>query len=823
MKECLKKSWYKILVAVEEYDKADWSALGLGALVLVCSFVLPTNFAVINIFKKLLIVVAAIWGLIYISRIAYLWFRKRPIFDWLLVNGHFLRKVCCLVVLVPAVLTVGTSLIVKTSSELHTDFEQLHSNYNSLSSESVVNEGDYPDLLWLTYFHFIDPGNQDMALYHIDRVWVAIVSILGMLLLNGLLVSSLIGWFDRRREKWLKGETPYNKFLSTTDHYVIIGGSDVVAGIVNQLKGKGYIVIQTSRDVESFRRELFSTLKKEEAQRIIVRYGNRTSEKDIAELHIERAIEVYIIGEDTRTDDIESFHDTMNMECLDLVSKEAAKVEKFKDNNQLTCRVMFEYQTTFNILQLTDSSHRKVRFAPFNKHEMWAQKILVYPKLGGVLENYRYLPLEGVEGLKEGSEKFVHLVIVGMSRMGVAMAIEAAHLAHYANYKNRRTRITLIDSDMKNERNFFMGRFEELFKLSNWRYGSVEKGMLDWSESHSPSLDEYQHLGGDFLDIEWEFIDGGIEHRSVQQYLVSASSDSCAKLTIAICLTENSQAIAAAAYLSQEVYESINTQQVLVYQTMNDTLVRNINGNRYGNKLRAFGMNDECFDKSLLEKAQEIERSINYAYEHFTNRRLFNNPLSEEVLDSLTGGKYSKASEEEKCKIKKECEDAIQECKNIEQQEKTLKEKVEKQKHVLKQLKDEKENKSIAGLWSNYYQIFSMWSSLRCVGAVDLCKIEDAVKRGDNLGLMGRMEHNRWVIERLLMRCKPLTKDEQKMAQICTKDGSDKEKNAKKKKGKLLDICSNEVLVKVDCSVEGLDSYLIEQTVNEYKNWKTND
>ena len=44
------------------------------------------------------------------------------------------------------------------------------------------------------------------------------------------------------------------------------------------------------------------------------------------------------------------------------------------------------------------------------------------------------------------SEKYVHLVIVGMSRMGVALAVEAAHIAHYPNFirDKRRKRASLL-------------------------------------------------------------------------------------------------------------------------------------------------------------------------------------------------------------------------------------------------------------------------------------------------------------------------------------------------------------------------------------------
>lgn len=65
-------------------------------------------------------------------------------------------------------------------------------------------------MFWGTYIHFIDPGNQDMTIGN-GRMWSACLAIFGMVLLNGLLVSSLISYFDKRTELWLKGGVRYIK------------------------------------------------------------------------------------------------------------------------------------------------------------------------------------------------------------------------------------------------------------------------------------------------------------------------------------------------------------------------------------------------------------------------------------------------------------------------------------------------------------------------------------------------------------------------------------------------------------------------------------
>ena len=424
---------------------------------------------------------------------------------------------------------------------------------------AIKCEQENPNIYWSTYYHFIDPGNQHMTTTKGGRAWAAVIAVFGIFLFNGLLVSSIIGYVDRRKEKWQKGEVRYKWFLKHYPHYVVIGGNDMVEGVVKQmLRNKKFVLIQTTRDVEEFRRKLFGTLSKDEQKCIIIYYGSRTSEEDIKDLYIEKAEEVYILGEETRTDDLESYHDTMNMECLNLLledykntprgrsitdmflqvkkyreqlkaaeekkTKEELKKQnedlnnKWRERCRLKCRVMFEYQTTFSVFQFYDVDEEVeayVDFRPFNYYEQWVQKVLVNneivpEKLREAVARGHYLPLEGIEGIKENDNSYVHLFVVGMSRMGVAMGIEAAHIAHYPNYEQKRIRskITFIDKNATEEKDFFMGRFKELFALSHWRYGDVDdKSNLVWGEPHLPL--GFDYLGGDFLDIEWEFINGG--------------------------------------------------------------------------------------------------------------------------------------------------------------------------------------------------------------------------------------------------------------------------------------------------------------------------
>lgn len=766
---------------INEFIKicGDYIAMALGSITLILSFVFDTE----ELWLRILIFLSGFIGFMYAACAGYYLIKKRPLFDWYLLHGHFLRKVCCLVLLTPSCLT-SISVWAEIEPKMLTYEEVLYECGDKKLPCDIKREQESPNIFWSTYYHFIDPGNQHMTTTHWGRCWAAIVAILGILLLNGLLVSSLIGWFDNRKEKWLNGKVKYPCFLRKTPHYVIVGGNDMVAGIVMQLftqsskddskkeaanvnadKELPYILIQTSRDVDSFRRELFSDLKVEQQQRMIIYYGNRTSTDDIKDLILESAEEVYILGEDTRTDDIESYHDTMNMKCLELVSKSIKDVKTINKDNKLTCRVMFEYQTTFSVFQFYDldkNTSKYISFKPFNYYEMWAQRILVNQeineaKLKCLYENGGYLPLEGYKGIRVGDNDYVHLFIVGISRMGMAMAIEAAHLAHYPNYteeKKIRTKITFIDKNAKEEKDFFMGRFKELFALSHWRYGALdENSKLVWLKKHIPV--GYKYLGGDFLDIEWEFINGGIVQTSIQDYILSSATPS-ARVTIAICLPESNRSHAAALYLHKKIYESDSVLQVLVYNRYGNSIIQALQSNErvfpYLNKIKSFGEPRECLSTRFLQQSENIGVAI--------------------------GGKYEEI----------------------------------RQKYILKALEKAGQQEGKGGYngksataksWSNVYNGITMWTKLRSISYVEGNDINENQKE-----LLSNVEHNRWNIEQLLMNFRPLTKQEQD--DVINKK---RDKEDLKKQMAHLNICSNkrlDELKDVDVAARAYDKGLTE-------------
>ena len=622
------------------------------------------------------------------------------------------------------------------------------------SVESSTNES----LLMNLYESYLNPNFGDNCLSP-ERGIRLFVAYLGAFLLTGLLISLFVAYLQSRRERWEKGDLHYPITMRYGHYVIVIGGNEMVPDLISQLLENNisdFIVVMTNRDVPTLRKKLASKLGKDE-KRIIIYYGERTSKDDLKHLGVQFAKEIYVIGEQLDIDQSGSHHDVKNMECVKMMSQLLHEKKDYlssikSSGHPILCRVMFEYQSSFSVFQFTDVDSNissVLDFKPFNYYETWAQNVLVCPMLKVDAEKKQYLPLEGCTPITKDSNDTVHLIVVGMSRMGVAMAIEAAHLAHYPNFiynktENLRTRITFIDSVAKKEMQYIQGHYKELFALSRWRY--VEAGndniyydgsghisyyvndsswlnpLID-SDSHSPYRDKDDYsLGEKVVDVDWEFIQGDLEMPTIQCYIRDAAMQKNVRLTIAICFPKDNASFAASLYLPDEVYEDNNNViQVLAYQPYGDAMCqcfknrvemrgatpsnqRN-NFNQFA-KLKAFGMMDSCYNINYQRKMELAADQIWNQYEKTYSGRI--------------GGRND---------LRKALGKAI----------------------------PLRAGKSLAACqWSNSYAAAHLWTKLRSINWDGKSDINEETK-----GILARLEHIRWNMEQLLLGYAPLRPDEQ--------------------------------------------------------------
>lgn len=575
-----------------------------------------------------------------------------------------------------------------------------------------------PSLFWAVLYNFLDTGNQTSATTDLGRYFALFLALAGSIFMNGLLVSAIIGWYDRFVDKWRCGLARYDEILRTKKCIVIIGANETVPSLIRQLIKKynclDYVVVQTMDNVENVRSRFVSYLKTEEERKVIIYSGDRTSVDDIKDLHLnsENTLEVFIIGDCLEDYNHGKNSDALNLNCLHIIAEQIRNYYKCSADDRvikkMLCRVMFEHQASFSIFQHSDISNDIkdiIDFRPVNFYELWAQRTLVNSKLEFQQDDENdYLPLEGMEPLKKDSCETVHLVIIGMSDMGIAMAIEAARISHYPNFINNnrlKTRITFIDRCCHKEMVLFQGRFKDMFSLAKWRELSESENIYkvlsdsDWNNKNV--FDNINYLGDDFIDIEWEFVNRGIGDADLYEYLKKCALCNERRLTIAICFPNDNINVSAALYLPDEVYKE--SVQILVYQHHNssiiDSISKNNKSNLYYKRLKAFGMVQDAYNIELIDFQEAAAKIIENSYKKSNGKK--------------TEGGVNKGKSE------------------------------------------------ITKFWSNIYNANSIWTKLRSVGYVSGSEICE-----EDLKLLAETEHNRWIIEQFFMHYRCLSYSEQR-------------------------------------------------------------
>lgn len=773
----------------------DICAIILGLASLLAQFLLP-QIGAGRIFSNWICYLSGFIGFMYIFYVARLWFLHRIAFDWHLVNGNFMRRVICLVILLPFSVTLVMSIINKIDSSacdspMEIIYEKnLYKNGSDNIPEKIAVKQESPTIFWSVYYHFMDPGNQHMTLSKEGRGWTGLAAILGVIMLNGFLVSSIIGWIDGRKERWKKGEIRYGERKFPEGKFAAVIGANETAPVIikNLLNGKGesvvrYVLLLTNDDVEKVRSKISSYLTKKEAMQLIIYRGELDSIKEIYNLHLRKATEIYVLGEEVDEEKANSYHDTQNMKCVHNI---ASYLTNKNVARRIVCRVQFEYQTTYSVFQFSEIP-KNVRdhlvFIPFNSYENWAQKVLVkgrytettakvsprqtkeslvdsrwnrmigkaINKLQAITEKndneeriIEYTPLDG-NGISADSASHVHFVVVGMSKMGVAMAIQAAQTAHYPNFringsKNLRTRITIIDSNADSEMDFFKGRYKNLFDLSRCRYidASGDGCLPEMDGFNDPVADtgsRYSYLGHNFIDIEWEFIKGNVENTGVRRYLEMAAAQADKEkgnnslLTIAVCLPLAHEAIAASIYMPDAVYD--HAQQIWVYQREASDIVFNLYYDEEGyihkkyQKLRPFGM--QYADFTTVKEYYYRSQLCNYTYDLIIDDK-FNNDAINATISGI--------------------ENVFD------------KEAMKRARALWKSLK-------IFDRWSNKYLANSFETKIRSIGSANSNYAINYVSNCKNLhkyrDAMAECEHNRWNVQQLLMGFRACTSEESDM------------------------------------------------------------
>lgn len=639
-------------------------------------------------------------------------------------------------------------------------------------------QAEDPSLVGTVFFHFRGIGGQYSAGTPRGRQWGLIIGIIGTLLFSGFLIPTLVDLTWRRGSNWTRGNVRYNFRFSR--YAVIFGNHEMVPELIHRLLADPkiqYVIVQTEGDIPAFRAMLQGRLRGRDEWRVILYHGGRSEVSDIVPLHLERAQAVYVMGEQSDRE-WESSRDAISMQCVNNMAaylhfmRVERKCRRKDPTFLMPCYVMLEYQTSmtaFYMSDVTDEVRHEVEFIPFNLYKNWARR--VWWEHG----------IDGGKPMQQGSPRYCHLVVVGMTKMGVALALEAAHLAHYPNaIDGIRTRITFIDGYAEGEMHNLCGRYSDLMDLSRHRYCDLsgrEPRMGEWQVPEGENMD--------FLDVEWQFIRGRIEDPQVRQWLVNQVDDPNAIVSVAVCLNQTNPCIAAGIYLPREVLRK--AEQVILYQRTTSDIVDILSGTamsddkrqqqRYGN-VRSFGVLRDLSRGPLVDYT--IAKMINYVYNRMDDVAL-------EHLNDIDPESGLPLQE----KFWRQC--------------------------------------SIADKWSSQQNGRSFRTKLRSFGLdMDTASLEEMRRVFSDPDVLDRMmlvEHNRWNIEKLLTGFRGCTVDEKRhflsLRQSDMKEFGRQKKALKNGWEKAhLDILSFDELKVLDPETIPYDRILIEAIPNIVNRWR---
>ena len=558
----------------------------------------------------------------------------------------------------------------------------------------------------------------------------SITYLFGIFIFNGMIIGVITNYLDRRIEKYRNGFIHYLK----SGHHIIMGYDDMVPSIIADIFERdkdAYILLLASQRPAEVIENLMTSVAKTQMDHIIVNYGHRTDNDCYADIKLESAAEIYIVG-----NRLETAHDALNVECVNNISRYLKNGNFPRVPSRITC--VFEDLDTYEAFKTSEIfnglKELKIDFVPYNFYEGWARQVLVmrkYREKSNPDKEFAYPSIYGV-GILPEEKRHVHIVFVGITSFSVAFAKEAAHLLHFPNFEHdntQRTRITFIDTNADREMPLFITRNRHFFEVQPYIYRDFSKDYVVGENEglRREQLSKNINRHG-FLDVEFEFIKGDIFSKQVQDEICRWAKDKQHQsLSIFMTMTDQRSNFITGMNMPDEVYD--NDIPVFIRQDRADSFVTKLRevdavakpyysvvdgvlntGTRTGRHANVypFGMNDMAYCNDVYAYRQA--KLINYLYNNLENGHF----LSKDELD------------------KKEVES------------------------VWTEADREWDNITIALRWSNLYCAYSNASKLAVLRAIRGLSPDDSSRDFNNISEeevreLASMEHNRWNVEKLLM------------------------------------------------------------------------
>ena len=421
-----------------------------------------------------------------------------------------------------------------------------------------------------------------------------IIYIVGVTFFSGFLVMVLTNGVRNNIEKIIAGDVRYRFY----DHIIIFGYNDIAEGVLDNLLNKNSrrnIVVVVENKVRDVREKIEG--KYGSRDNLFVLHGNRTSGSELKTFYPNKAFEIFIIGEDEINSDFKGLDCYNELRQIENFSKWEAYIYLYLNEQSSITLINNRRYNNESFKDIEDDNHR---LKIYNTDERWARRILVdssnqWPKMNVNMRNGIRITMD--------SDIFVHLIIIGMTGAGEAIATTAAKTCHHPNFVTRgiRTKITIIDNDFTKNRGLFNGRYYDFMAMCHYTIRKIQNNTLKTIKKHTPNEEM------DFLDIEWNFIEANPDDARVCQELIEYVQDKSSLLSVFVCGNNEQQNVNIALGLPKVYYDE--AIPVWLYVRSDSSLRNYLAYSRYDN-IVTWGMPGDCPTKELWEEAAAKELNL---------------------------------------------------------------------------------------------------------------------------------------------------------------------------------------------------------------------
>ena len=435
--------------------------------------------------------------------------------------------------------------------------------------------------LSLTFMLFTDSGTLGDALKNDSHISGLVtlfclgVSIIGALVFTGLLVSVFSNYMQRRVDEYQKGTIRY----TLTNHILFLGYDEILPSLLCQVLSNYaddvQCVIMTDCDADVVRRKIKRVITDNKIFDNILFYcGERNSEKDVLQLNIDKAKELYIIG-----NHVEENHDEINIQCLNIITSIIGTKNKCKYSQRKPVYILFEGYTRYQQSRLWWNDEPCVDVKPFNIYVDWS-RILINGDGTSTSTNHVYPKI-----IDKEDSRVINFVIFGMSRFGRAIGIEALYSLpdlFEPGGKTIKSLITFVSEDAGKDLEIFKVYYKELFQQVAYKYYDYTKSDGDIEENDYPVQLPY---------LSFEFIKSSPFNPRLYSFFEQRKEEDEYKISIFACTEKD--------YVDSNIglyFPSLNCD-IYVLQRYGTAYIEKLNlCKNKGNRLMPFGIIDSGYN-----------------------------------------------------------------------------------------------------------------------------------------------------------------------------------------------------------------------------------